>query len=49
MFIARSSEIASRNLDGEMIIMSARDSTFVHLERGSYFHLGGRRRPDLTR
>jgi hypothetical protein len=31
MFIARSSEIASRNLDGEMIIMSARDSTLFTL------------------
>ena len=31
MFIARSSEIASRNLDGEMIIMSAKDSTLFTL------------------
>lgn len=31
MYIARSSEIASRNLDGEMIIMSARDSTLFTL------------------
>ena len=31
MFIVRSSEIASRNLDGEMIIMSARDSTLFTL------------------
>jgi hypothetical protein len=33
MFIARSSEIASRNLDGEMIIMSAKDSTLFTLNR----------------
>jgi predicted transcriptional regulator YheO len=31
MYIARSSEIASRNLDGEMIIMSAKDSTLFTL------------------
>lgn len=31
MFISRSSEIASRNLDGEMIIMSAKDSTLFTL------------------
>ncbi len=31
MFIARSTEIASRNLDGEMIIMSAKDSTLFTL------------------
>ena len=31
MYIARSSEIASRNLNGEMIIMSAKDSTLFTL------------------
>jgi len=31
MYIARSSEIASRNLDGEMIIMSPKDSTLFTL------------------
>ncbi len=31
MYIARSSDVASRNLDGEMIIMSARDSTLFTL------------------
>ncbi len=31
MYIARSSDIASRNLDGEMIIMSAKDSTLFTL------------------
>ena len=33
MYIARSSEIASRNLNGEMIIMSARDSTLFTLNQ----------------
>lgn len=31
MFIAHSSQIASRNLNGEMIIMSAKDSTLFTL------------------
>lgn len=31
MYIARATEIAARMLDGEMMIMSARDSTLFHL------------------
>ncbi|PYV14175.1 MAG: hypothetical protein DMG21_19035, partial [Acidobacteria bacterium] len=31
LYIARSSKIAARNLGGEMVIMSARDSTLFNL------------------
>ena len=45
-YIARSTAIASRMLGGEMMIMSAADSTVLYAESGRHCDLSGGRRGD---